>query len=93
MLILWGVRSAAAGRSRSAPSGLVPEIDRFMTEEARPFRLAMSLGAATDKKRAVVGADCSPDSVQEVMAAARRHAAARKEPRHAGLRLHWRSQC
>ena len=83
------------GRRRSitiSTVGLVPEIDRY-TEEARPFRLAISLGAATDKKRSRAGADCGPDPVEEVMAAARRHALARQRARHAGLRLHRRSQC
>ena len=58
--------------------GLVPEIDRF-TQERRPFRLAISLGAATDQKRAWLVPVASRTPVLEVMAAARRHALARRE--------------
>ena len=59
--------------------GLVPEIDRY-TRESRPFRLAISLGAATDSKRAP-GSCRLPAALRsrEVMAAARRHALARRE--------------
>jgi 23S rRNA (adenine2503-C2)-methyltransferase len=58
--------------------GLVPEIDRY-TAEARPFRLAISLGAATDEKRAQLVPIAGRTPVAEVMAAARRHALARRE--------------
>jgi len=58
--------------------GLVPEIDRF-TAEARPFRLAISLGAATDEKRAGLVPIASRTPIASVMAAARRHALARRE--------------
>jgi 23S rRNA (adenine2503-C2)-methyltransferase len=56
--------------------GLVPEIDRF-TEEQRRFRLCISLGAATDAKRARLVPLAARTPVAEVMAAARRHALAR----------------
>lgn len=56
--------------------GLVPEIDRF-TAEGRRFRLAISLGAATDAGRAGLVPIASRTPVAEVMAAARRHAEAR----------------
>jgi len=56
--------------------GLVKEIDRF-TSEGRRFRLAISLGAATDAKRAELVPLASRTPVREVMAAARRHALAR----------------
>lgn len=57
--------------------GLVPEIDRF-TIERRPIRLAISLGAATDAKRALLVPVAARTPVAEVMAAARRHAEARR---------------
>lgn len=56
--------------------GLVPEIDRFTTEE-HPFRLSISIGAATDAKRAMLVPVAARYSIKEVMAAARRHALAR----------------
>ncbi len=58
--------------------GLVPEIDRF-TAEQRRFRLSISLGAATDAKRAVLVPVAARTPVTAVMAAARRHALARGE--------------
>jgi 23S rRNA (adenine2503-C2)-methyltransferase len=57
--------------------GLVPEIDRF-TREKRRFRLAISLGAATDAKRARLVPVASRTPVAEVLAAARRHALERR---------------
>ncbi len=57
--------------------GLVPEIDRF-TVEGRPFRLSISLGAATDEKRAALVPIAGRTPVAEVMAAARRHALDRR---------------
>lgn len=53
--------------------GLVPEIDRFTAEDRR-FRLSISLGAATDAKRAKLVPIAARTPVREVMAAARRHA-------------------
>jgi 23S rRNA (adenine2503-C2)-methyltransferase len=58
--------------------GLVREIDRF-TSEGRRFRLAISLGAATDAKRAQLVPLAAKTPVAEVMAAARRHAIARRD--------------
>jgi 23S rRNA (adenine2503-C2)-methyltransferase len=58
--------------------GLVPEIDRFTAEE-RPFRLAISLGAATDEKRARLVPIASRTPVSQVIAAARRHSLARRQ--------------
>jgi 23S rRNA (adenine2503-C2)-methyltransferase len=58
--------------------GLVPEIDRYTAEE-RPFRLAISLGAATDEKRAQLVPVASRVPVAAVMAAARRHSLARRQ--------------
>jgi 23S rRNA (adenine2503-C2)-methyltransferase len=56
--------------------GLVPEIDRF-THEGHTFRLSISLGAATDEKRAKLVPIAARTKVADVMAAARRHAQAR----------------
>jgi 23S rRNA (adenine2503-C2)-methyltransferase len=58
--------------------GLVPEIDRY-TREGRRFRLAISLGAATDLQRARLVPLASRTPVSQVMAAARRHALARRD--------------
>ena len=57
--------------------GLVPEIDRY-TAERRPFRLSISLGAATDEKRALLVPIAGRTGVADVMAAARRHALDRR---------------
>jgi 23S rRNA (adenine2503-C2)-methyltransferase len=57
--------------------GLVPEIDRY-THEDRRFRLAISLGAATDEKRAQLLPLASRTPVRDVMEAARRHGTARR---------------
>jgi 23S rRNA (adenine2503-C2)-methyltransferase len=58
--------------------GLVPEIDRY-TVERHKYRLAISLGAATDEKRARLLPVASRWPVREVMAAARRHASSRHD--------------
>jgi 23S rRNA (adenine2503-C2)-methyltransferase len=70
--------SVAARAITISTVGLVPEIDRF-TREHRPFRLAISLGAATDAKRARLVPLAARTPVSEVMAAARRHGQARRD--------------
>jgi 23S rRNA (adenine2503-C2)-methyltransferase len=57
--------------------GFVPQIEKF-TSENRHFRLSISLGAATDKKRELLMplAACTP--VAEIMSAARRYAQSRR---------------
>ncbi|MDG3003091.1 23S rRNA (adenine(2503)-C(2))-methyltransferase RlmN [Paludisphaera mucosa] len=57
--------------------GLVPEIDRY-TREGHRYRLAISLGAATDAKRRELVPVASRWPVAEVVAAARRFALARR---------------
>lgn len=57
--------------------GLVEEIRRF-TRECRPFRLSISLGAATDEKRAKLVPVAARTPVREVITAAAEHAAARR---------------
>ena len=71
----FGGATAAKGITISTV-GLVPEIDRFTAEDRR-FRLSISLGAATDAKRARLVPIAARAPVREVMDAARRHAAAR----------------
>lgn len=58
--------------------GLVQEIERF-TDLNLPFRLSISLGAATDEKRAKLVPVAARTPVATLMAAARRHALARKQ--------------
>lgn len=58
--------------------GLVTEIDRY-TIERHKYRLAISLGAATDEKRARLLPVASRWPVREVMAAARRYALSRRD--------------
>ena len=58
--------------------GLVQEIDRF-TEEKRPFRLSISIGSAFDEKRKKLVPVAARTPIKEVIAAASRHAEARKD--------------
>jgi 23S rRNA (adenine2503-C2)-methyltransferase len=58
--------------------GIVPQIDEY-TEEGHKYRLSISLGAATDEKRARLVPVASRWPAAEVMAAARRHALARRD--------------
>jgi 23S rRNA (adenine2503-C2)-methyltransferase len=73
----WG-GSVGAQAITISTVGLVAEIERF-TDENRPFRLAISLGAATDAKRAQLVPVASRTPIASVMAAARRHAAVRRD--------------
>jgi 23S rRNA (adenine2503-C2)-methyltransferase len=57
--------------------GIVPQIDEY-TAEGHKYRLSISLGAATDAKRARLVPVASRWPIAEVMAAARRHALARR---------------
>ncbi len=57
--------------------GIVPQIDAY-TAEGHKYRLSISLGAATDEKRARLVPVASRWPIAEVMAAARRHALARR---------------
>ncbi len=58
--------------------GLVDKIDQFTTEK-RPFRLSISLGAATDEKRALLVPVAAKTPIKEVMAAAKRYSLTRKK--------------
>ena len=70
--------SIAAKTITISTVGLVPEIDRY-TDEGHKYRLAISLGAATDVKRARLVPLAARTPVAAVMAAARRHAQARRD--------------
>ena len=77
------LRSPFAGQTAAAAItistvGLVPEIDRY-TAEGHRFRLSISLGAATDAKRARLVPIAARTAVAQVMAAARRHAVSRRD--------------
>jgi len=70
--------SVAAKAMTISTVGLVPEVDRY-TLEGHKYRLAISLGAATDSKRARLVPLAARTPVAEVMAAARRHALHRRD--------------
>jgi 23S rRNA (adenine2503-C2)-methyltransferase len=70
--------SIAAKAITISTVGLVPEIDRY-TREGHRFRLSISLGAATDAKRARLVPVAARTPVAEVMAAARRYALDRRD--------------
>jgi 23S rRNA (adenine2503-C2)-methyltransferase len=72
----WGAQVAAKAITISTV-GLVKEIDRF-TDEGHKYRLAISLGAATDAKRARLVPLAARTPVRVVMTSARRHALARR---------------
>jgi 23S rRNA (adenine2503-C2)-methyltransferase len=58
--------------------GIVPSIDEYTVEGCK-YRLSISLGAALDAKRAQLVPVASQWPIAEVMAAARRHALARRD--------------
>jgi len=70
--------SIGAAKITISTVGLVPEIDRF-TREGHRFRLAISLGAATDAGRRDLVPVAARTPVADVMAAARRHALDRRD--------------
>jgi 23S rRNA (adenine2503-C2)-methyltransferase len=70
--------SIGADKITISTVGLVDEIDRY-TREGHRFRLSISLGASTDEKRRELVPIASKTSIDQVMAAARRHALARRD--------------
>lgn len=70
--------SIAAKAITISTVGLVPQIDRY-TLEGHKYRLAVSLGAATDAKRARLVPLAARTPIAQVMAAARRHALHRRD--------------
>jgi 23S rRNA (adenine2503-C2)-methyltransferase len=74
----FGFRIAAKAQTISTV-GIVPAIDRYTTER-RPFRLSISLTAVHPETRlALLPQIAHRWSAQDIMAAARRHALARRE--------------
>ena len=70
---------AISGRAITISTvGLVQEIEHF-TDLQLPFRLSISLGAASDEKRARLVPIAAKTPVASVMAAARRHALIRRD--------------
>ncbi len=77
--LCYPVFGAISGRAITVSTvGLVREIERF-TASALPFRLSISLGAATDDKRKQLVPVAARTPVAQVMAAARAHALARND--------------
>lgn len=73
-LFSFPTKNAISGRAITISTvGLVKEIERF-TNEDHPFRLSISLGAATDEKRADLLPVASRTKVHDVMMAARKYA-------------------
>ncbi len=70
--------SIAAEKITISTVGLVPQVDRY-TVEGHRYRLSISLGAATDALRRELVPVAARTPVVEVMAAARRHALARRD--------------
>lgn len=78
-LLRFPVAGAITAKSITISTvGMIQEIDRF-TEERRPFRLSISLGSALDEKRRRLVPVAARTPVREVMAAATRHATARRD--------------
>lgn len=73
------IENAISGKAITISTvGLVEEIERF-TDLKLPFRLSISLGAATDEKRARLVPVAARTPVKRVMEAAHRHATARND--------------
>ena len=78
-LFCFPVYGALSGRAITISTvGLVRQIDRFIGE-SHPFRLSISLGAATDEKRALLVPIAARTPIVEVVAAARRYAIVRRD--------------
>ena len=77
-LLCYPVEGAIGARAITISTvGFVPEIERF-TSENRKFRLSISLGAATDGKRKLLMPAAARTPVEQIMAAAKRHALSRR---------------
>jgi 23S rRNA (adenine2503-C2)-methyltransferase len=70
-----------ADRITLSTVGLVPQIDRY-TDEGHPYRLMLSLTSAFSEKRETLVPLTARHGVPELVAAMRRHAAARGGPVH-----------
>jgi 23S rRNA (adenine2503-C2)-methyltransferase len=67
----------SAGAITVSTVGLIPQIEKFTSEDCR-FRLSISLGAATDEKRKLLMPIAARTPIAEIMEAARRHSQARQ---------------
>lgn len=75
----YPIKDAISGKAITISTvGLVQEIERF-TDMNLPFRLSISLGAATDEKRALLLPVAARTPVARVMQAARRYALTKKD--------------
>jgi 23S rRNA (adenine2503-C2)-methyltransferase len=75
----YPLENAISGKAITVSTvGLVPEIEAF-TDMKLPFRLSISIGAASDEKRARLVPVASRTPISRVIEAARRHASARGE--------------
>jgi 23S rRNA (adenine2503-C2)-methyltransferase len=75
----YPIKDAISGKAITISTvGLVQEIERF-TDMNLPFRLSISLGAATDEKRALLVPVAARTPVKRVMQAARRYALTKKD--------------
>ncbi len=75
----YPIRDSISGKAITISTvGLVQEIERF-TDMNLPFRLSISLGAATDKKREVLVPIASKTPVKRIMQAARRYALTKRD--------------
>jgi 23S rRNA (adenine2503-C2)-methyltransferase len=75
----YPIKDAISGKAITISTvGLVQEIERF-TEMDLPFRLSISLGAATDEKRAILVPVAARTPVARVMEAARRYALTKQD--------------
>lgn len=73
------IKDAISGKAITISTvGLVQEIEQF-TDLNLPFRLSISLGAATDEKRALLVPVSARTPVKRLMEAARRHALTKRE--------------
>lgn len=78
-LMRFPITKAISGKAITISTvGLVQEIKRF-TNEKRAFRLSISLGAATDEKRAILVPVAARTPLKEVMAAARAYAISKQD--------------
>ncbi|MCO6430091.1 MAG: radical SAM protein [Deltaproteobacteria bacterium] len=78
-LLCYPVSGAISAKAITISTvGLVPEIERF-TIEKHPFRLSISLGGATDEKRAALVPVAARTPVNEVIKAARRYSESRRD--------------
>jgi 23S rRNA (adenine2503-C2)-methyltransferase len=78
-LLSFPIKAAIGAKAITISTvGLVPQIEKF-TSEARRFRLSISLGAATDAKRARLMPLAARTPIAEIMNAARRHAQSKND--------------